>query len=190
MTQNGLFEQAKYLMDELLELEKEVRLVLPYTKTLWATSRRHFPYTTYGFTMCLFSKLDLFSQYWFPTETDQTKKMVSFLGEYLNYSEKESEIAVQLWRHKLMHTSEPRILTEAITGKRYGWLLQHELDVEKHWRFQGNADPRILSVGVLNLASDLRSGLKRAIECLSQRQDLVTAWLSVTERLGIFKEKY
>ncbi len=190
MSADTVRQDAEKLLDELIELEKEMRIVLPYTTSLWDKHPKHFPYTTYGFTMCLFSKIDLFSQYWFPSIKNRTKQMVSFLTTYLAYPEKESEIATQLWRHKLMHTSQPRMLTEQKAGKRYRWLLQHKLEPTQHWCFEAQTDPVILNVGLFNFVADLKTGLQKCLDELPNRRDVAAEWPNVTERLGSFETKY
>src|SRR2546430_3880448 len=42
----------------------------------------------------------------------QTKRIVGFLVRFCHYSKKESQIAVEVWRHKLMHTGEPRLVND------------------------------------------------------------------------------
>lgn len=174
---------------ELHELEIEMQIVLTHTKSLWPQHDRHFPYTSYGFAMCLFGRIDLFSKFWLPNEGDQTKRMVGFLRNYLRYGEKESEIAIQFWRHTLMHTASPRELVEIKTDRRYSWLLQNTLD-DGHWCFQNSGEPRILNVGLFNLLSDLKAGLEKAIEGLNRHPDLTASWSNVTKSLSEFKPKF
>jgi hypothetical protein len=44
----------------------------------------------------------------------------------MQISTEANSLAVQVWRHKLMHTSQPRYLVDQATRKTYRWLL--------HWR--------------------------------------------------------
>jgi len=181
--------EASTLRQELNELGAEMSKILPYTESLWPEYRRHFPYTTYGFAMCLFGKLDLFSQYWFSAEANQTRRMVSFLVSQSGLPTKESEIAIQLWRHKLMHTSEPRVLIDEQTQQRYSWLLQHKLDVD-HWCFQAAGSTLVLNVGLFNFLEDLRRGLEKAIDELDSQPEVIQSWTEVTDHLGQFNAKY
>lgn len=52
--------------------------------------------------------------------------MIKYLTGCPGYSRQVSEVAVQLWRHSLMHTGLPRELEYKNTGTRVRWLL--------HWR--------------------------------------------------------
>jgi len=38
----------------------------------------------------------------------QTERMVDFMDRYMGYERQAHSLAVQLWRHKLMHTARPR----------------------------------------------------------------------------------
>src|SRR6266571_8583482 len=107
-----LVRELDQIAEELQRLKHEMVVILAHTKGLWGTEHdldnRHFPYTLYGFMMCLMGKVDHLSQHWIPREAgrgNQTKRMVEFLHEYLGYPKKASEIAVQFFRHNLMHTS-------------------------------------------------------------------------------------
>lgn len=78
-----------------------------------------------------FATLDFFSSYWAGWNEggkgrNQTDRMVSFSEHFLSYPRKEAQIAVNIWRHKLMHTSQPRVVTNADTDERYLWSTGHE----------------------------------------------------------------
>lgn len=51
----------------------------------------------------------------------QTPRMEGFLTDTCGYGKIESKIAVAIWRHKLMHTGEPRTLRNKKNGDRYHW---------------------------------------------------------------------
>jgi hypothetical protein len=169
------------MADELALLEEEARLVLGHTKSLFHQCPHHFPYTSYGFVMCLFSKIDLFSRYWFPAARNQTSRMATFLNQHVGYGINESDVAVRLWRHCLMHTSQPRLLLDPTNSVSYGWLLQHELFTH-HCVFQNTGNPRILNLGVLNLASDLRNAAKTLIYDLPNRSDVLSKWEGISAK--------
>src|SRR6266498_4982554 len=54
---------------------------------------------------------------------NQTKRLVSFLMRFLRYGKKEIQVAVSVWRHKLMHTGEPRLLRNKKKTEIYGWEI-------------------------------------------------------------------
>lgn len=77
--------------------------------------------------MYCFATLDYFSSFWAgwnrqaPSGQNQTDRMVAFQELYLLYPRKEGQIAIQFWRHKLMHTAEPRLLRDPATNEEYYW---------------------------------------------------------------------
>jgi hypothetical protein len=44
------------------------------------------------------------------------------MGE-LDHSVEQFLAMIQMWRHTLMHTSQPRYLLDETTGRSYRWLL-------------------------------------------------------------------
>jgi hypothetical protein len=89
--------------------------------------------------MYCFSTLDFFSSCWAgwndgsskstnpsrpATKANQTVRMTDFLVHFLHYGKKEAYLAICLWRHKMMHTGEPRRLENANkTGEFYNWSI-------------------------------------------------------------------
>jgi hypothetical protein len=71
--------------------------------------------------MYCFATLDYFSSFWAGWNQtkghgqNQTDRMIAFSEKYLLYPRKESKIAIHFWRHKLMHTAEPRPLRDPST---------------------------------------------------------------------------
>lgn len=184
----AILKEANHLLDELLEFERELQVILPYAESRWSDHPRHFPYTSYGFVMIVFSKVDQFGQYWFPKETRQHSRMISFLTSYLGYPEKESDLAIHLWRHNLMHTSEMRPLRDTRDGNSYQWLFHYKLGSE-HMRLNRTSRGQILSLGLLNLVEDLRRGLEKAIGELPRNAGVIKEWPLVTARLGEFPRR-
>jgi hypothetical protein len=133
-------------------------LVLP----TWMKGPLHgFNQTLYGYMMGVFSLIDLLSYYWFGTSNrsqTQTLRMVDFMEKYINPNREAHNIAVHFWRHKLMHTSRPRALSDPTTGKKLYWLLQWfepHLSREQHYTFTETDDMRILSFGAIYLIEDI-----------------------------------
>ena len=94
-------------------------------KPNWDTVPRRYYISLYGYVMHAFSVIDLLSCYWQGTASNQgqTARMRDFMTQFMHYGRAESKAAVVMWRHKLMHTSEPRTLVGKSSGKRYSWLL-------------------------------------------------------------------
>jgi len=107
-------------MDRVDALEREVSqiyetLVLPN----WDGPLHGFPETLYGLMMAVFSRFDILSAYWKGdgSTKGQTARMAEFLETFLRHNTEANGVAIQMWRHKLMHTSQPRYLLDESTGK-------------------------------------------------------------------------
>ena len=105
--------QGEHNLQELDRLAAEAEivyrdLVLPG----WQGPRHGMPDTLYGYTMGLFARMDLMSAYWRGTFKDQSARMVSFMTTYVQPDRMANSVAVQTWRHKLMHTAAPRELKD------------------------------------------------------------------------------
>lgn len=177
--------EAGHLLEEFSEFEHEIQVILQYAESRWPDNPRHFPYTSYGFVMVAFSKIDLYGQYWFPAQNGQNERMLSFLTEYLKYPRKESEIAIHLWRHNLMHSSEMRPMLDTRDNKSYLWLFHYRLRNE-HMQIRDRENQRILSLGLFDLVEDLRAGLTRAIEELPNLTNVLKKWPATSTKLSTF----
>ena len=120
--------------------------------------------TLYGYLMNCFAYLDLLSFYRSRTHNsggDQTERMVRFMEVEMRYEPLPSQVAVLIWRHKLMHTAKPRALEGRNTGESYKWLLHwgsEHLPREYHMQLQQPKDARTLNIGLGFLVDDLVRG--------------------------------
>lgn len=135
------------------------KLVLP----AWGSPDRHgFPRTLYGYVMNAFSIIDLLSQYREPSEQRQAQRMRRLLIDYLKVADRPAAIAVQLWRHTLMHTSDPRAIRANLSGHIVHWLLhwREHLPRDQHMTVtaEGGPDEETFKTGGLYLLNDLRKG--------------------------------
>ena len=173
-------------------LEREVKtvystLVLPH----WGSDLHGFPQTLYGYMMTVFARIDLLSAYWKgnAASRDQTIRMIDFMDKYISHDHEANSVAVQMWRHKLMHTSEPRYLLNERTGKFYGWLLHcwEHLPLEQHYTFAETSDSRILNLGLVYLIEDLKAGVAKYLVDLSASPSLQSNVKRVQEEITTYK---
>lgn len=159
------------LITDLEAFEQEVSavhsmLVVPH----WGGKLHGFPHTLYGYMMLCFAHIDLFSAYWQGNTSSrgQTQRMIDFMPKYLLVNREACSVAVQMWRHKLMHTGEPRFLVDENTSKVYRWLLHwwEHLPAAQHFTFSETADSKILNIGLVYLIKDLKMALKRYLSDL------------------------
>lgn len=161
----GFRQEALVMLNEL---------VLP----TWTGKLHGFPETLYAYMMRAFSYVDLLSSYWAgSSNAHQTKRMVDFMDRYMRYEREAHSFAVQLWRHKLMHTAKPRALKDPQSGKTMYWLLQwfeQHLPRQQHFTFSENAQQRVLNLGVVYLIEDLERAVGAYAAELEDSPDLQT----------------
>lgn len=121
----------------------------------------YFPAVLYAF-----ATIDYFSSYWAgwndsggDKNKKQTVRLVDFIKKYLGYKEKESKIAVNIWRHKLMHTGEPRVLKAKNSMERYHWKIG--VDLLSHMMLTPVTSPNEyeLEFDCYAIGRDLRTGV-------------------------------
>jgi hypothetical protein len=173
-------------------LQREVKevystLVLPH----WGDKLHGFPHTLHGYMMDLFARIDLLSAFWKgdASSQGQTLRMIEFMDRYLSPNHEANSVAVQMWRHKLMHTSEPRYLHDDRTGKIYRWLLHwgEHLPSEQHYTFAETSDSRILNIGLIYLIANLNNGIETYLADLSASPVLQDSYEKVQAELTSYK---
>ena len=179
-------DRGSQFLAELDRLSIEVDIVY---RTLvlpgWLGPNHGMPDTLYGYMMGTFSRIDLLSAYWRGTFQEQSERMVSFMTEHMNTQRQANSLAVQFWRHKLMHTSAPRELQDTVSGLTYRWLLHwgdEHLPREQHFEFQsGGASLNLSLIGLIDntkqAASSYLAQLKRLPQ-LAQNYDAIATELS------------
>jgi hypothetical protein len=94
--------------------------------------------------------------------------MREFMDKYISPRKEANDVAIQMWRHTLMHTSKPRDLLDSRTGIRYRWLLHwstEQLPENQHMQLQQpDTNLRILNVALTALVKDLRTGFNAFIQ--------------------------
>lgn len=177
--------RAEHLIPEINRLSEEAELVYRHLVLPGWNGRLHgLPDTLFGYMMGTFARLDLISAYWKGTFSDQTIRMVSFMERYMNPDRRANSLAVQVWRHKLMHTSSPRPLRDQITGSTYLWLLHwsdDHLPREQHFKFQPNG--LILNISLFGLIDDTRIATTKYISDLTGDASLQKCYDKVEREL-------
>lgn len=183
-----MIEDPATLLAEIGRLEEEVKLVhneimLPR----WNGPLHGLVQTLYSYVIMTFAHVDRASALWAGSDSakGQTSRMVAFLDRYVSLNHEANSVAVQTWRHKLMHTARPRLLTNSATGKTYHWLLHWwvHLPREQHYTFVDSGTRRILNVGLVYLIEDLRVGIVTYLDELAGSQDLQQKFDTVRQNL-------
>lgn len=171
-------DRGSYLLSEIDRLAQEVevvkhRLVLPG----WLGPQHGLPDALYGYIMGLFARVDLMSAYWHGSFANQSVRMVDFLSRFMQGDRTINSILVQVWRHKLMHTSSPRAIRDQQAGKTYRWLLHwgdEHLPRELHLTFQPNGEN--LNMSLTGLIHGVREATSEYLIELNTSQALMAKY--------------
>lgn len=141
----------------------------------WHDPKCHYDQTLYGYVLRVYSCVDLLSSFWRGTESDQSPRMVDFLETFTPYPRDVHSVAVQIWRHKLVHIARPRALHEPQSGLRLYWLLQWyepHLPRSMHMTFSVAHPLKVLNTGAIYLIEDAITAGKAYEDQLTQNPDL------------------
>lgn len=142
-----------------------LELVLPS----WGSATQHgFPATVWGYVMSGFAAIDLASYYDSPS-VRQTDRMRGFLNARLGAPPDVAAVAVQLWRHTLMHTGTPRPVSGETSDTSFTFLLHwgaEQLPREQHLRLLPGTrrGEQVLGLGALYLLQDLHEAAARLVQ--------------------------
>jgi hypothetical protein len=84
-------------------------------------------------------KIDVLSSYWSGQvgSSGQTRRMASFMDRYLYPGRTdEHQVAVQMFRHTLMHTGALRFLYDRTTDTRYTWRVFFGEGLRPEWHYR------------------------------------------------------
>jgi len=181
---SGISEISAQLLHDLKQLTEESRTVYEtVVKPAWDTGAHHYSATLYGYVMLAFSQIDVCSRLHDGDITkQQTGRMVNFLQNYLRRDVLADEIAVQLWRHTLMHTRRPRRLKHRRTGETFYYLLHwgaDHLPRDQHYVITGDLGERKLNLALDHLLQDLAHVLDAYVSDLESSPSLQTKALAV-----------
>lgn len=187
-----MIEAPNDLLKEIERLEEEVKLVHDeLVIPRWNGHLHGLNQTLYGYVMMTFAHIDRASALWAGSDSTrgQTKRMVHFLDRYLSRNHEANLVAIQMWRHKLMHTARPRLLKNHGTGMTYYWLLHwwRHLPPEQHYTFIDSGDRRILNLGLVYLIEQLRSGITAYLSDVAAAANLRTNFAAVQSRFGAYE---
>jgi len=158
------------------------------SKDIWLNS---LSITLYGYMMNVFSRIDLLSSYWQGNDSHQTPRMISFMDKYFHTEHEENSLAIQLWRHKLMHTSQPRYLIDS-NDISYIYLLHwgSALPKDQHFTLTKSSSSVKLNLAVIYVIEDLREATKEYLFDLETSNDLQAKYEQYQLALDTFHYKH
>jgi len=87
---------------------------------------------------------------------DPTKRMVDFLIRFTRYERRLCLLAVDIWRHKLMHTGQPRMVVARWQKVLIGWRIDAGSDAGLKTIKDGDGNIRTVEINPIRFARDLR----------------------------------
>ncbi len=120
-------DQISYSEIQTIIRNKINSLKNDFSRAYWNLDEHNIQMSPFPIIMYALSIIDLFSSYeagWNSKKgKNQTDRMVNFCTNRLKYKERASKILIQMHRHQLMHTSEPRLIVDKDTNIFYGWSV-------------------------------------------------------------------
>jgi hypothetical protein len=168
------------LKEDLYRLTHEAdmiyqQVVLPE----WGGPNHGMPSTLYGYIMSAFAHIDLVSVHWHGSKELQSQRMTTFMTSYMHPEHNINSLAVQMWRHNLMHTGAPRQLVDSKSGRTFRWLLHwgdEHLPRDQHFKLQ-TAEP-IFNMSLFGLLDDIEHANDKYHAELSNDQKLQKNFLA------------
>jgi hypothetical protein len=87
---------------------------------------------------------------------DPTKRMVDFLARFTRYERRLCLLAVDIWRHKLMHTGQPRMITADWQPALIGRRIDPAADAGFKLTKDDEGLIRVVEINPIRFAGDLR----------------------------------
>jgi len=146
-------------------------------------------------TMYAISVLDLFSSYeagWNEPNKklsrNQTTRMVNYLVEYMGYDKIPTRALVQMHRHQLMHTSEPRMIQNKKTRDVFAWEISDSRPNHMTLRKTTFNNPKIndiqeLRFNIKDFIKDLESASKKYLSKVKNNQELIERYTACKEEI-------
>lgn len=114
-----------------------------FAETQFFGNPSNFPNAHHGYLMTCTAKIDALSSYWsgLVGSKGQTHRMTSFMNRYLHPGRvEEHRVAVQMFRHTLMHTGSLRFLYDRTTDTKYTWRLHFGDGLRSEWHYRITAE--------------------------------------------------
>jgi hypothetical protein len=128
------------LTRELKVLEFEIlTLARVFAETSFFGHVRNFPNAHHGYLMTCMGRIDVLSSYWSGRvgSRGQTQRMILFMDRYLHPGRiEEHRVAVQMFRHTLMHTGALQFLYNRTTDTRYTRRVYFGEGLRPEWHYR------------------------------------------------------
>jgi hypothetical protein len=169
-----IWSEYQNVVAQVTDLRREAadvftQIVLPRRATVG------YAQTLYGYMHRTFGFIDALSSYWKGNDANQSLRMVDFLEKYLSPNRRAHSVAVQVWRHKLVHTALPRALRDSNTGRTMHYMIQwHESQMQPeqpHYSIVSFGHDEVFNLACISMLEDLeRVATNFATDLGSSRQ--------------------
>jgi hypothetical protein len=149
--------------------------------------------TLYGYMHRVFGFIDVLSSYWIGNDNkkDQSRRMVDFMERYLGPNRRAHSVAVQIWRHKLVHTALPRSLHDSITGRTMHYMIQwHESQMhpeQPHYTIVAFGRDEVFNLACISLLEDLEAAVVDFVADLEASPSLKANAAKFAKQLDSYK---
>ncbi|MEW8073376.1 MAG: hypothetical protein AB2810_17900 [Candidatus Thiodiazotropha endolucinida] len=109
-----------------------------------------------------FATIDLFASFYMGRMRNNTNNMKSYLTNLMGYDEQLTDNLVGIFRHKLVHTAQPKTFYKNADGQIYTWAYVH-CNREKHLTIQKHTDPEeahTLWLSIIDFAEDIVNSIR------------------------------
>jgi hypothetical protein len=155
-------------------------------KPKWGGDKHGYDRVLYGTVLSTMALADRLSFYMWPGAAYEQSNRLRALFSKMSEDPEAVAIAVQTWRHTLVHFGDPIMFHDPTTDQRYSWLLQwgeEHLPRTQHLTFAESNGVRVLAFGAMYFIEDLNR-LAADLFDRAQNDALVAAQLGKThERL-------
>lgn len=150
----------------------------------WGGAKHGYDRLLYGVVMNTMALGDRLSFYLAPTQpqTDRLRALLRDIGA----DAEAAAVAVQMWRHTLIHTGDPMPFINTATGTTYRWLLhwgEEHLPRDKHLTFANASGTRVLAFGALYAVADLRQAADELLTAADHDDELASRLVATREQL-------
>jgi len=163
------------MVDQIADLRREAvdvfqQVVLPRRETVG------YAQTLYGYMHRTFGFIDAASSYWKGNDANQSPRMVDFMEKYLSPNRRANSVAVQVWRHKLVHTGLPRNLRDSATGRTMHYMIQwHESQMQPeqpHYSIVSFGRDEVFNLACISMLEDLERAVVNFVSDLKASPQL------------------
>lgn len=118
--------------------------------------------TPYPALLYCFATIDLFASFYTGRFNKNSKNMEKYLTDLMEYDQNVTDMVMGIFRHKLVHTAQPKLFFKNINGQMYSWGYAHN-DGRRHLTVEKSEDSKIAStfwLSIIHFAEDINRSVR------------------------------